>query len=1051
MAFEWTDRVNDVDDVDAKDVNTLAAGVQEAIAKADTNSENIETKEDKSNKVTSISDESTDTQYPSAKAVNDKLKNKADTSTVNTELEKKQDVSNMVQDVNQEEVNPYTHYPSQMALKNALNQQLSFFSNQLTNKENVSNKANDLTNVDDEHYPTTKLLSDELDKKQSSIYKVSDLMSDSVPGGSPLYPAAHAVQDLVESTESISANSFSNALKGKKTGSVLRMDDVAPAVDSSMKGGYSEEHSPSISAHVYSKNLIPSGKGDSTTKTVNGITFKRQSDGSVVANGTATDRASYSLFNNTQAYTISAGNYFLSGCPKQTPTNCNIGILVGGTVYSDSGNGKLVSVPTDSTLKAIVLYVFAGTTVSNLVFRPQLELGSTATEYTDYVDVTGAVLKSQGKNLIPKGKGDSTTKTVNGITFKRQSDGSVVANGTATAVAKYYLVKDSDNYTIPKGNYFMSGCPSGSTGENYVLYCHGSAAGISMDSGNGRVVGFLTDTKLTDISIVINSGTTVSNLVFRPQLELGTEATEYEPYSYSRSYYVESDGSIAGGVNSISPTTTLTTDKENTVIVAEYNRDINKAFSELEELDGATIPRYGVKFGGSANSGATVQRLYNAVGLTANVGTDTETATNDFDNIYPWSGRKRCCGYWDENGSFVVNAYEGEPGYTTDGSNGEVWVETPLFYYKHTYGDDGSEEIVITSHPIGGFEPSPIHINADGSLSQKAYTAAYPMAVVDNKPTSRSGVYTPIMSLNSGMTNARLMGEKYTTTTTAEQYVKCLLMWVEFATRDIQTKMKGCSSLSYSADHKATVAEEAANRIIISKNYASAYVVGQGIAIGTALGSTNVANNRTVTAIADYDDTNTAISFDGDTVNIAVGNVVFAIAWKTGSCDNVLTSSGSPVSNTSGKYTCIYRGEETPFGNAFEWISDVLFKREGSGTTEDTYSYDIYFLKDATQYSNGTITNNYTKLNFKLPTADGYVKKLGFDSRFPWLRIPCEAGASSSTYYADYYYRPAYAVTAASVGGSWAYGSGCGPCYWNCADVPSYTSVSRHARLSYRR
>lgn len=475
------------------------------------------------------------------------------------------------------------------------------------------------------------------------------------------------------------------------------------------------------------------------------------------------------------------------------------------------------------------------------------------------------------------------------------------------------------------------------------------------------------------------------------------------------------------------------------------------AQNALTELEGASVARYGVKFGGSANSGATVQRLYNAFGLTANVGTDTETATNDFDNIYPWSGRKRCCGYWDENGSFVVNAYEGEPGYTTDGSNGEIWVETPLFYYKHTYGDDGSEEIVITSHPIGGFEPSPIHINADGSLSQKAYTAAYPMAVVDNKPTSRSGVYTPIMSLNSGMTNARLMGEKYTTTTTAEQYVKCLLMWVEFATRDIQTKMKGCSYLSYSKDHTATVAEEAANRIIISKNYASSYVVGQGIAIGTALGSTNVANNRTVTAIADYDDTNTAISFDGDPVNIAVGNIVFAIAWKTGSCDNVLTSSGSPVSNTSGKYTCIYRGEETPFGNAFEWISDVLFKREGSGTTEDPYSYDIYFLKDPTQYSNGTITNNYTKLNFKLPTADGYVKKLGFDSRFPWLRIPCEAGASSSTYYADYYYRPAYAVTAALVGGYWYYGSYCGPCCWHCYGAPSGAYVYRRARLSYRR
>lgn len=475
------------------------------------------------------------------------------------------------------------------------------------------------------------------------------------------------------------------------------------------------------------------------------------------------------------------------------------------------------------------------------------------------------------------------------------------------------------------------------------------------------------------------------------------------------------------------------------------------AKNALAEIEGSTVTRYGVKFGGSANSGATVQRLYNAFGLTANVGTDTTTATNDFDNIYPWSERKRACGYFDDKGNFVVNAYEGEPGYTTDGSNGEVWVETPLFYYLHKYNDDGSEEIVISAHPIGGYKPSPIHINTDGSLRQKAYTAAYPMALVNDKPTSRSGVYTPIMSLNSGMTNARKLGDKYTTTTAAEQYTKCLLMWVEFATRDIQTKMKGCSLLPYSADHKATIAENATNRIIISKNYATAYVIGQGIAVGTSLGGTNIANNRTITEIATYDDSNSAIVFDGDPVNIAVGNIVFSIAWKTGSCDDVLSSSGSPVSNTNSKYTCIYRGEETPFGNAFEWISDVLFKREGNGTTEAPYTYDIYFLPDATKYNNGSITDDYVKVNYQLPPSDGYAKKLGYDERFPFLRIPCEIGASTTTYYADYCYYPRGAVTAAVVGGRWYNGAGCGPCCWACNFAPSAAYVYHRARLSYRR
>ncbi len=481
------------------------------------------------------------------------------------------------------------------------------------------------------------------------------------------------------------------------------------------------------------------------------------------------------------------------------------------------------------------------------------------------------------------------------------------------------------------------------------------------------------------------------------------------------------------------------------------NEATTAAKNIIAEIEGSTVTRYGVKFGGSANSGATVQRLYNAVGLTANVGTDTETAVNDFDNIYPWSGRKRCCGYFDNSGNFVVNAYEGEPGYTTDGSNGEVWVETPLFYYNHVYNDDGSEEIAISAYPVAGYNPSPIHINTDGSLRQKAYTAAYPMGLVDGMPTSRSGVYTPPMSLGTGMTNARKLGEKYTVTTTAEWYTKCLLMWVEFATRDIQTVMKGCSSLPYDSEHKATVTENETNRIIVSKNYADNYVVGQGIAIGTSLGNADIADRRTVISIDVYDDNNSAITFDGDPVNIAVGNIIFTIAWKTGSCDGVLSSSGSPVSNTNGKYTCIYRGEETPFGNALECIADVLFKREGSGTKEDPHTFDIYFLPDPTKYDNGNITADYVKINYQIPTQFGYVKKLGCDKRFPWIRLPCKLGASSTTYYADYYYQPNYEITVAYVGGSASLGDFCGLLCWYCYMGPRSLSSNRRARLSYHR
>ena len=367
------------------------------------------------------------------------------------------------------------------------------------------------------------------------------------------------------------------------------------------------------------------------------------------------------------------------------------------------------------------------------------------------------------------------------------------------------------------------------------------------------------------------------------------------------------------------------------------------------------------------------------------------------------------------------------------------------------YGTD--ETIVISATKLAGFEPAPIfqkNGNKDAPY-QKAYTPAFPMATVDNKPTSRAGVFSDLYSLNSAMTDARKAGANYTTTTAAEQYTECLYMWVEFATRNLQSVMVGATNMPYTASDTATVAETGANRIVVSNAVAAKYVVGQTIGIGASLGSTAIANNRIVTAIETYDDANKAISFDGAAVNIVVGNIIFALAWKNGSCASVIASSGSPVSNTNGKYNCVYRGKETPYGNSFEWISDILLKREGAGTEESPYTYTPQYLPDATKYANGTITEDYVPMNFKLPTADGYVKRLGIDSRFPWARLPCEIGAGSTTYYSDYYYFPRYATCAARVGGGWGFGSSAGPCCWYCGSAPSGTSVGFRARLSYHR
>lgn len=429
-----------------------------------------------------------------------------------------------------------------------------------------------------------------LSEKQDRDNMISNLVDVSP---SSKYPSVNGVQNLVESTESISATSFSNALKGKKTGSAIRIDDVAPKVDSSMKGGYSEWSSPKMDVSVQSKNLIPFPYSTTLTS-VNGLTYTVDDDRKLTVNGTATKGTTY-FFVNSQSWFI---NKNLSGLTltlsidgdytSLTPDNYIGAHWYDGTTWTKinalQGTNNSFTFTVGDGWKGFRCFVGVsnGVTVNNVTIRPKLELGSTATPYVDYVDIKGAVLKAQGKNLIPRGKGDSTTKTVNGITFTRKSDGSVVANGTATVTAAYSLNFSTQKYLLPAGNYTLSGCPKNGSASTYRLDLATEDTTVFSDTGNGHSVLIPPNIKVSVISIYVSAGATVSNVVFRPQLELGSVATEYEPPTYANSYYVESNGSIAGGVESTSPTTTLTTDKANTVIVAEYSRDINKAFAELE-------------------------------------------------------------------------------------------------------------------------------------------------------------------------------------------------------------------------------------------------------------------------------------------------------------------------------------------------------------------------------------------------------------------------------------------------------------------------------------
>lgn len=126
------------------------------------------------------------------------------------------------------------------------------------------------------------------------------------------------------------------------------------------------------------------------------------------------------------------------------------------------------------------------------------------------------------ENLIPYPYTE-TTKTANGVTFTVNSDGSVTVNGTATSDADFMLLRGPiQSYSE---SYFLSGCPTGGSDTTYYI---SESFTVSKDTGNGVVLNNLPSDQAW--RIVIKSGTTVNNLVFRPMLNAGTEAKPYSKW-----------------------------------------------------------------------------------------------------------------------------------------------------------------------------------------------------------------------------------------------------------------------------------------------------------------------------------------------------------------------------------------------------------------------------------------------------------------------------------------------------------------------------------------
>lgn len=314
------------------------------------------------------------------------------------------------------------------------------------------------------------------------------------------------------------------------------------------------------------KNLL---KNTATSRTTNGITFTVNADKSVTVNGTATAAVFLDI-----PISLPIGEYVFSGTNNQSggsPSKYYARLRKsGGIQFATSEISPLPVQSVDgSEIKfkvlqdnldiryQICIYPAAGA-VSNLTFYPMIRKADiTDPTYEPYHESVEEEIEQiyadngalGAKNLL---RNTATSQTINGVTFTVNADGSVTANGTATATINAFWLYQGDFNLEPNKEYILSGCPSGGSSITYLLTISTWKSGgtYANDTGNGVTINgsdyqYKQSPSLRSGIYIVN-GTTVNNITFYPMLRLASDPDDtYQPYAMTNRELTEEKINIA--------------------------------------------------------------------------------------------------------------------------------------------------------------------------------------------------------------------------------------------------------------------------------------------------------------------------------------------------------------------------------------------------------------------------------------------------------------------------------------------------------------------------
>lgn len=154
-----------------------------------------------------------------------------------------------------------------------------------------------------------------------------------------------------------------------------------------------------------------------------------------------------------------------------------------------------------------------------------------ACPYAEVKKVCG--LTQRSKNLIPFPYLQES-KTEKGVTFTVNSNGTIIANGTATEEGVFTFLANWSSKYVPiklNGTYTFSGVTDGiSSGASSTYYLQLYVDGNSTAIVNKKPVTFTTNGNITQLSLFFKVGAKFSNTSIMPMLNEGSVALPYAQY-----------------------------------------------------------------------------------------------------------------------------------------------------------------------------------------------------------------------------------------------------------------------------------------------------------------------------------------------------------------------------------------------------------------------------------------------------------------------------------------------------------------------------------------